>query len=182
MHSKSEYTANEPLRNNCNAQTVRYFRQVSASQSLRVYVRHSKFYDHLVFLQNENYSNTFCKNMISLYVLWLVIQLTFQSLLSSNNADYNTIGQYVFFFSSFVISRGATKPLSKQYTFMDVFVLFANFETSDNFTGNLIPLRTSSNSCSQVLYLVTVCGCLSTGCKAERTAQRMNLSLSFAHW
>jgi len=69
----------------------------------------------------------------------------------------------MFFFLSFVISRRTILLLSKQYTFIDIFVLFANLETSDDFTVNSIPFKASSNSCYQVLYLVTLCASLSAG-------------------
>jgi hypothetical protein len=58
---------------------------------------------------------------------------------------------------------------------MEMYVLFANLETSDIFTGNSILFKASSNSFSQVLYFDTLCGSLSAGCKAERIDHRKHL-------
>ena len=78
-------------------------------------------------------------------------------------------------FSSFVISRGTTLLLSKQYTLIDISVLFANLETSVNFTGNSIPFNASSNSCSHFFYFETLYECIFTGCSADRTAHKKHL-------
>ncbi|KAE9522508.1 hypothetical protein AGLY_017101 [Aphis glycines] len=71
--------------------------------------------------------------------------------------------------SSFCIQlKNSLATFGPEYSTGEIsFVLLTNFGTSVVFTGNSIPFNSLSKSFLKGIYLVTLCACFLTGCKAE---------------